>query len=278
MSTLFRKATILICSCILAVSCVDDIVTCNSYILGFYEYDQIAANSEYVDVGGTLYARVNIYVPKAHMVTDVFGDRPSENGTYMALCGRFGDTGFEERKLNPDENRGEPTKACYPSQDISRIYVSCGSSWDGSHPEGASLEDITRFEGVSVYPYIMNDYKEFDYKAATLSDCFNHVFVNARTFNRYQFYPVDKPLAELSQENLLLLGAGVMTEPGGVFYPERDMLYYYPDVYENEDRNSWNYNMFTLFIPAEDTADRSLTVTLRYKDGSELSTSLTVSD
>lgn len=278
MSDIFRKTFILIFSCLITVSCADDLVTCNSYILGFYDYDEIGANSEYVDIEGIRYARVNIYIPQAHMVTDVFGDRASENGTFRILCKRFNDTEYEERHLNPKINKGNTHLACYPSIEISGISVKGETDWDVSHPRGTSLDDIVLFEGVSIYPYIKNHYVGFDYKNAALSDCFNHAFTQNKTFNRNEFYPIDKPLAELSHENMLLLGAGEMSEPGGVGYPEHDMLYYTPDVHKEIDRNSWECNMFTLFIPVEHTGDNSLTVTIKYNDGKELSTTVTVSD
>lgn len=44
--------------------------------------------------------------------------------------------------------------------DIDSIIVTCTKSWDVTHPEGSSLNDITNFIGQSPYPFILSGYDQ----------------------------------------------------------------------------------------------------------------------
>lgn len=46
------------------------------------------------------------------------------------------------------------------TSDIDSIIVTCAKSWDVTHPEGSSLNDITHFIGWSPYPFILSGYDQ----------------------------------------------------------------------------------------------------------------------
>lgn len=246
--------------------------TSNSYICGYYEYDAISSYSESVNINGTDYQQINVYIPKAIMVSDVFGNRKHENGMYSSYCKKHNDTSYT-RNLVYGANMGVSINYCYPHSDVAKINISCEESWDGAHTEGSSLNDIAYFTALSAYPFVQNSYREYKFDSETLSD----FFLNTSKIN-YSLpgsYPIDKPVSELSREDLKLLGHGQMAQPGGVGYEAPDVLYYYPDILSIPKEQLFAYDMFTVYIPASETKEKNtVTVTLTLDDGKILETSI----
>lgn len=258
-----------------AFSCGYFVVHSHSYILGFYEVCSIGAGGEYVDIGGVEYLRVNVHVKEARMVTDVFGNRPSENGSYEELCGKYGDVSYPLRTLNSDANRGDPVLSSWPNADFRDIDVICNTEWDDLHPAGSSLRDIAWLAGVSTYPYIQNAYSEFRYSPYEWSEFYRNCY--GETANDWRGYPVDKPLKDISPDDLILLGFGnMLVQPGGVGYEDADLLYFPPDVqpWMDYDPGSMNFNMFALFIPVSGDGKADLSVVVTDEDSETFTASL----
>lgn len=253
-------ATLLILA---AVSC--GYIEVNSYMLGFYDIVSMGAVGRQVNIGGEEYIQLRVHVKKARMVTDVFGDRQSENGSYEELCRKYGDVSFRRRTLSLSANIGEPLQYCWPNADFRSIEVISGHEWDSSHPAGSSLDDLVWFVSQSVYPFIQSSYTAFDYHAYEWSEFFRSCYGGN---HRMYAYPVDGPLSEIEPHDMMLLGPGSsLTQPGGLGYEEPDMLYFPPDVDSDDDPWLMSYNTFALFIPVSDSGASDLTVIITDENG-----------
>ena len=245
----------------LITSCQDELgVKCHSYILGFYEFESIAANASVVFVDGHKYAKVNVYIPQARMVTDIFGNRVSENGSYHSLCDKYYDNSYPVRYLSPNANLGAPDMCCYPDTDIKSIIVKC---------DGTDISSIAYFVAVSVYPYIRNNYKESRSAAEGLSPLFKSVY---NTDCLRNLYPIDKSLNELRSEDMLLLGTGHMCEPGGTGFEIPDILYPSMPIYGKPFEYNSENDLFTLFLSLDNElikAESNFSISVTDTDGNE---------
>ena len=245
-----KRNLIFLFALLLCAGCYKIIYT-NSYILGFYDIQNMGAIGKYVSIGGENYVRVNVHVKTARMVTDVLGDRVSENGTYEELCKKYGDVSYRQ-KIIINHDLGATAGYSWPNADIREIEVISNDDWDATHPAGSLLNDIAWFTSASVYPFIQDSYSQFLYEPEEWSEFFRN---SHGTNSRYwESHPVDKLLSQIDYDEIYLLGSGSqLTEPGGYGYEEPDMLYFPPDVRSYNDPWQMTYNMFALYIPKSDT-------------------------
>ena len=240
------------------------IVYTNSYILGFHDIQSMGAIGKYVSIGDENYVRVNVHVKTARMVTDVFGDRVSENGSYKELCKKYGDVSYRKRSLSTGANLGTPNGYSWPNADIREIEVISNDDWDATHPAGSLLNDIAWFTSTSLYPFIKDSYSGFSYKPEEWSEFYQTSYRNIQSSRDWETRPVDKLLSKIYFYEIYLLGfGGQLTQPGGLGYEEPDMLYFKPDIDSDYDPWVMTYNMFALYIPKSDTLSTpKLTITI----------------
>ena len=246
-----KKGVFIIFAALFLVSCGLMVVNVRSYILGFYEIFSIEGNASYVQVDGKDYLRVNVHVKKARMVTDVFGTRESENGSYRQLCEKYGDVSYRKRSLSRNESLGTPLRYCWPNADFRSMEIISLNDWDEGHPAGSSLNDIAWFTSTTLYPFIRNSYKPYRYQPGSMSEFF--VLFAGNRDGEKEWHPLDLPMDELEPEDLRLLGpSGNLTQPGGLGYEEPDMLFYPPDVdfYENKE-DTPAFSILSVFIPVD---------------------------
>lgn len=267
------KRTVIFALCVFGIllcSCERSVMR-YSYILGYYEFEELAAKTNSVEIEGEDYLQIGVYIPKARMVTDIFGNRKSENGTYASLCKEHNDTSYPKAGLlHPIHNCGDPLERCYPNSDFTSLDVTAGGE-----NSRKSLNEITHYVGLSVNPYIQNSYQTCLYDELDLSEFFRSA--HSGIPHNWQFYPIDSMVSELTMDNLKLLGIGEMAEPGGYRYEIPDILYYVPDVGVNYEP-IWLYNLFSLFIPSDKLSDSDKTVNISLSDnkGKEYITSVQI--
>ncbi len=257
-----KRSLIILFALLLCAGC-HKVVTTRSYLLAFYEIQSMGAIGKYVSIGEENYVRVNVHVKTARMVTDVFGDRVSENGSFEDLCKKYGDVSYKKRSLSTGASLGTPNEYSWPNADIREIEVISNDDWDATHPAGSLLNDIAWFTSASVYPFIKDSYSQFLYTPEEWSDFFRD---SHGTNSRYwESHPVDKLLSQIYFYEIYLLGSGnQLAEPGGYGYEEPDMLYFKPDIDSDYDPWVMSYNMFALYIPISDTLSTpDLTITIR---------------
>lgn len=155
-----------------SASCGYLVVRTHSFMLGFYDIESMGGKLSDVNVSGEDCLRIDVYVKKARMVTDLFGNRPSGNGSYDELCRKYGDLSYPERSFSSGSNPGAVYDCCCPNSDFMYVEVVSNLDWDTEHPAGSSLNDETWFTAVSAYPYIQSSYEMFGYDPDEWSEFF----------------------------------------------------------------------------------------------------------
>ena len=283
--------TLLICSCRPAHPYLEDE---RSFIAGFYEFNEIMANWKTVTIDDADFLRVDLYIPKAHLLADKYSTDKSVAELYKSCCIKHNDYSSKDIRHDtdiPKEIReiipNHAGDCCYPVSDFVSVSITANKQWDDAHPEGSSLDGISHFAGISPNQFFLNSYKVYDPTQDSLSIFFNNVFFKNELYPNHVLrmwqmcYPIDKKVVELNAEDLKLLGPGEMAMPGGMGFEEPDMLYYSPDVsfvvYDDNDRFDFEDNLCSIFIPIErDGVERSLTVTLTDENGTDYSTTVTI--
>lgn len=268
----------LICACTKGHPDLDER---KSFVVTYYEFDSIGANSKTVSINDTDYVRIDLYIPKAHILTTIYHTDKYHANLYKSYSIKHNDVSTVDLyKILPSKCRevlpDNYSSCCYPALDFVDVSITADTPWDDSHSVYSSLNDIAYFVGVSPNMFILNSYTVFESPLKNQSAFFNNVFNGLVTWNFD--YPIDKKVSDLKSEDLSLLGSGVMAFPGGLGYEEPDMLYYYPDVYDDEDRFDGEYNLCSIFIPKTGTATgASITVSLKNENGMDYSTMVTMS-
>lgn len=277
--------SLLICSCFPSQPYIENRT---SFVVGYFEFDEIKANKCILSIDSVDYARIDLYIPKAHLLTDMFRTDKQSVELYKKCCNKHNDHSDKDLEYLLEDRVSGVSVCSYPVSDFVSISLIGNTMWNSNHHTGCSLNDIAYFAAVSPNRFIQNNYTCFDYTKVQQSDLFNNVFgpidESMCGFKNSFHYPIDMPVSELKAEDLSLLGPGHMCKPGGLGYEEPDMLYYPPEVPEwfgERDNygyeNSYDYNLCSIFIPIErDGVERSLTVTLTDENGTDYSTTVTI--
>ncbi len=274
----------LICSC---TSSHPYLKKRTSLVVGYYEFNEIGANWKIDTIDAVDYARLDLYIPKAHLLTDIYRTDKVGAKLYKSYSIKHKDRSSQDIRSIKEipsevlESLPHNVNHCsYPAFDFVGVSITANKQWNDSHPKGSLLDDIAYFVGISPNQFISNSYRVFDPTKKKLSVYFNHVFFSSNSLICWNFhYPIDKKVCDLTKDDLPLLGPGRMAEPGGIGYEEPDILYYAPDVPMlcDSDRFDWEDNLCSIFIPIErDGVERSLTVTLTDENGTDYSTTVTI--
>lgn len=106
---------------------------------------------------------------------------------YDELCEKHNDT-YYNRRVEINHNVVGPTPLLRCARDFVGLEVWSSEDWDAEHPAGASLNDLALFVSDTPWPYIRSGYTE---KYSEEKDG--------------EYYPIDKPVAELTPDDMTLL-------------------------------------------------------------------------
>lgn len=138
---------------------------------------------------------------------------------FNAYCSRHNDTSFNKDCLFFENAHPDELVYCtnkYVGFDIESIIVTSDSDFDDTHPSGTPLNDIIRFEGLSIMPYISSGYtKEFNWDSClTANPLAESLYqqINGddewECTTRSQYHLIEKPLIDCAEEDFMLLGGG----------------------------------------------------------------------
>lgn len=178
--------------------------TCTSYLLGYYSIDNTEISLEDALINGEGYHKISIITGRVTLLSSVF-NFPSDNGLFDYYSSLHGDTAYRERLVYSLNDT--PIYSCsYPASDFTEINVHCLQDWDETHPNGSSLNELTRLVSITCGPFIRNGYKQYDYDAHEHSAFFSNVYPFAKGYGLRDEYPIDKMLDKISAEDIFLLG------------------------------------------------------------------------
>lgn len=135
----------------------------------------------------------------------------AEKEEYERLCRKHNDLSWNQYRSLP---KGMPGGLAYNDKDFVSIDVVCGTRFDDEHPAGASLGDVVRFMSWSPYRYIHSGYTYYHYNPEDISEYFRSIipeFLGPDLLSEQKdncCYPIDKMLADLTAEDMILLGYG----------------------------------------------------------------------
>lgn len=140
-----------------------------------------------------------------------FHSTGAEKERYVQLCQKHNDLSY-----NQDRSIGgtlDEESVGYNDCDFSKITVTADKDFDVAHPAGTNLSDIVRFMSWSPYKYISSGYSQYyHYDKTDVSEAFDklmRVYINEKYFDKATeatCYPIDKPVMDLTSEDLILLG------------------------------------------------------------------------
>lgn len=124
-------------------------------------------------------------------------------------CRKRGDVSYEQR-ISVHKGGSAFTGPTYLTEDFISVAVTSDTDYDDSHPAGTDLNDICRFMAFSPYRFIASGYRDrFDYGTSGLSAEFRE-FAKTRYGSLPDValgcHPIDKPLSDVTLEDLKLLG------------------------------------------------------------------------
>ena len=130
---------------------------------------------------------------------------------YERLCRKHNDLSFNRYRVIGKNL--EMDSINYNDCDFTRLQIVSDKDFDGTHPAGESLNDIVRFMSWSPIKYIESGYSVYSqYNPQKQSASFNTmmpVYFDKQMFqeeNKATCYPIDKMVADLQAEDMVLLG------------------------------------------------------------------------
>ena len=126
---------------------------------------------------------------------------------FYKLCDEHGDKEFCDHWIYKASN-APLFHTSFLADEITEIEVITRGQWDENHPAGSSLNDLIHFVGISVQPFIDANYEMFDYDTHQASEFFYSIYPWRGSFGPREWYPIDKPLKELTQDDMHLWGLG----------------------------------------------------------------------
>ena len=253
-----KKAVISIClfALILLTGCSGETIHTGAYILGYYDINCLDATSSIITVDNQEHLGVAVWTRDVSMKADAFDKDLSLFNKYRK---EHDDYGYEKRSVYG--LFGLPGSNKYPCYDFIAVDVTCDKAIDDKHPAGTSLSDLFYYVATTNRPFIDNKYIGYDYDSHTQSAFFNY---QGAWGGIQEFYPVDKPLCDVTPSDLKMPSKGSYTNIG-----ELDD----ESVFDFED----DPRIGTFFIPtALLVSGSTLTFTYTKDDYEELSASVTI--
>lgn len=135
---------------------------------------------------------------------------------YDTWCRKHGDMTYDRKVEFGNSSTGYILPHAFVAADYTSVNITCDVDWDDRHPAGTSLNDIVMFYSTSPIKYIESGYTElYDWGEVDAPDIFyksmyNHGYIYKRSIAEgiSPFHPVIKPVNELTQEDMVLLGSG----------------------------------------------------------------------
>lgn len=141
---------------------------------------------------------------------------------FNAYCSRHNDTSFNKECLFFEN--AHPDELVYNSNvyigfDIESISIISDADFDAAHPSGTPLNDIIRFEGLSIMPYINSGYvQEFNWDSCLTTNSLAELLYQQISADdewecatHSQYHLIEKPLSQCTTEDFMLLGGGGKT-------------------------------------------------------------------
>lgn len=214
--------SVLLVVCLLATSCNEPFVNGGDPVSGvfrkncinaFYTIDSIHAIQSHESTIQIVFC--------THNMEDMFysfyeKDDPKDNTKiFEEFCNRHGDTAFNQECHFIKTAMGYVCGNRLAGYDIDDIQVVSDKDFDENHPAGSSLNDIIRFTGTSLMPFIVSNYtNEYNWDSClqvnSLAESLYRQLKFADNLNEHaskeQTHLIDKPLSLCSVEDLMLLG------------------------------------------------------------------------
>ena len=196
--------------CVLSVFLSACEVTCRryrSYIDGYVCIDTLWVETENIKYNG-----VSVHVQTSHLVhLDSSGD---DKCVYDSLCSVHNDMSYNTTETRPFLGGGPDRLCFYP--DLKGIDIVCLQQYDDTHPSNASLGDVVRFMAISPKKFVDDNYSRSIWRKVRRENNISPEWLGLYGGNdslmavwcgHYYFYPVDALLVDLTDNQLMLLGA-----------------------------------------------------------------------
>lgn len=241
---------------LLFTGCMGEVINTDAYILGYCEINSLNASSCTTTIGGEEHLGIAVWTSDITMVADAFDEDLTLFKKYRK---EHNDYGYDKHCINnPIDFPGRDTYPCY---DFIAVDVTCDKAIDEKHPAGTSLGDLFYYVATTNRPFIDNNYTGYDYDSHTQSAFFNY---RGAWGGIQEFYPVDKPLCDVTPADLMMPSNGEYTHTRGL---GDEFVYDFAD----------DARIGTFFIPTSLLVSGStLTFTYTKDDYEELSACVTI--
>jgi len=190
----------------ICVFCLFVIVSCSKFttiVLRSYVAHFASFNMFYLDI--TDQGNIVMYWHNAREVVSYHSSGEAKK-RYDELCQKFDDLAFNQ------EIRYVGGFSChrYPSNEILSINVVSNTDFNSEYPAGSSLAGLVRFLSVSPIRFIQSGYRETFNWNNVCEEIRKLLLEESRIFlcNPENHFPIKGRLADLTQEDFLLLGTG----------------------------------------------------------------------
>lgn len=233
-----KYSTILLLLCVIALcaaSCCPAEIkggkyTRSTYIIAFYKMAGIDALTKEVTIYGDAYSQISVLPTRD--VQEIASLYDENTNLFYQLCEERNDLDYPAQKVHKLEH--SPLFDCsFLAYDISQVELICKQNWDDSHPTGSALNDIARFAGLTVQPFLSSGYKMYDYAVNTLSDFFYSAYP-LQNHDEREYYPIDKPLDELTEEDMRTWTAGAASAI---------------KTWDYYNKDDWGFFLASFFLP-----------------------------
>ena len=180
-----------------------------TYIIDFYELDSIYVHPVTTEIEGSEYVQLKILPTESvRSVLSLFDD---DTAPFYQKCVQHGDVDYCDL-WQPEVTMGPLYHSSYLLDEIAEIEITAEDRWDEHHPAGSSLNDLVYIVGLTAQPFIDAGYVGFDYNVTPCSEFFYSIYDNFRCgedgMGIFNWYPIDKPLTELTSDDMHLWGCG----------------------------------------------------------------------
>ena len=147
----------------------------------------------------------------------------AEKKKYDQLCIKHNDISYNQYHVFMGKPPRDEETVAYFACDFTEITVTADKDFDETHPAGTDLSDIVRFMSWSPYKYILSGYsKYYHYDKSDVSTTFDSMmrrYMNKECFyEKMEYYPIDKPLKDLTAEDLILVGYKALSTLGMLYF------------------------------------------------------------
>ena len=207
-----------------------------TYIDDFFKMGEIDVRTSAAVIEGKDY--VQLKISPTSDVQSVLSMYDEDTKPFYQLCKEHGDENYCDRWVHKVDE-GPLFSSSYLADEIETIEVITKGQWDAVHPAGSSLNDLIHFVGLSIQPFIDSSYEMYNYGENQLSEYFYSLYPFREGYDKREWYPIDKPLKELTANDMRLWGLGC---------PGLEIDHYTNVVKEK----NWEAFLATLILPAHE--------------------------